>query len=264
MHQSHTNRHIIRWKRFSRAHFAAFRSLHREVQIGVLAVAMLATAGLKTEGQDHVQNSGRQHDDRAQADVSEGDLLFCIESTTQGLAGAISAVTSGTDGAKVVHVAIACREPEATSLSVLEASPSHGVWLTPFQDFISHCEHDAEGHPLVIIGRLRDTLGLAASVRRAHRYIGLPYDTLYMPDETEIYCSELVQLSFLRPDGSHIFPTIPMSFSDSSGSIAPYWQQLYGSRGLSVPEGLPGTNPGALSRDTSLFIYNIKSKLIYK
>jgi iron complex outermembrane receptor protein len=37
----------IRWKRFSRANYAAFMSLHRQVAIGVISVAMLGSAGLK-------------------------------------------------------------------------------------------------------------------------------------------------------------------------------------------------------------------------
>lgn len=39
----------VKWKRFSGAHYAAFQSLHREVQIGVLTVAMLSSVGLKAE-----------------------------------------------------------------------------------------------------------------------------------------------------------------------------------------------------------------------
>jgi iron complex outermembrane receptor protein len=42
-----TTQKIIRWKRFSGANYAAFRSLHRQVTIGVITVAMLGTAGLK-------------------------------------------------------------------------------------------------------------------------------------------------------------------------------------------------------------------------
>lgn len=37
----------VKWKRFSGASYAAFQSLHREVGIGVLTVAMLSSAGLK-------------------------------------------------------------------------------------------------------------------------------------------------------------------------------------------------------------------------
>lgn len=247
-----------KWHRFSRKAYAAFLSLHREVQIGVLCVAMLATAGLKTAGQDTAMTAHTGRHVLTPDDIDDGDLLFCIEPTGEGLSAAISAVTQGFDGAQVVHVGIACHRHDSTAIQLLEATPSHGVWLTSLSDFLDHNEHDALGNPLVIVGRLRDTLGLAASIVRAHQYIGLPYDTLYMPDAAQIYCSELVQLSYLRPDGSAIFPTIPMSFSDSTGQIAPYWQQLYGQRGLAVPEGLPGTNPGAMSRDNALRLYELK------
>lgn len=39
----------VKWKRFSGASYASFMSLHREIRIGVLTVAMLGSAGLKAE-----------------------------------------------------------------------------------------------------------------------------------------------------------------------------------------------------------------------
>jgi len=39
----------VKWKRFSGASYASFQSLHREIRIGVLTVAMLSSAGLKAE-----------------------------------------------------------------------------------------------------------------------------------------------------------------------------------------------------------------------
>ncbi len=182
-------------------------------------------------------------------EIYHGDLLFCIEEPSgDGLSDAIANVTEGVNGSQVVHVGIACEE--LGKMMVLEATPSHGVWLTTIDKFFEEAEYDAEGNPSVLVGRLRDTLGLAASVQRAKQYLGLPYDTLYIPDDKQIYCSELVQLSYLRPDGTPIFHTRPMSFTDSSGDIAPYWKKLYAERGISVPEGTPGTNPGDLSRDS--------------
>ena len=186
-------------------------------------------------------------------EVCHGDLLFCIEEPTgDGLSDAIANVTEGIDGSQVVHVGIACERQGR--MMVLEATPSHGVWLTPIGKFVDEAEADNDGRPAILVGRLRDTLGLATSVERALRYIGLPYDTLYRPDAGQIYCSELVQLSYRRPDGTSIFPTRPMSFSDASGRIAPYWQHLYDERGLPVPEGAPGTNPADLSRDSLTLI----------
>lgn len=184
--------------------------------------------------------------------LQHGDLLFCVEPSGEGLSDAISSVTTGADGAKVVHVAIACLENE--TMKVLEATPAHGVWLTTLEAFLDDVDKDEQGQPRVLVGRLKDTLGITASVAHARQFIGLSYDTLYMPDASQIYCSELVQLSYHRPDGTPVFGTIPMSFSDSTGQIAPYWQRLYEARGLAVPEGLPGTNPGALSRDEALYL----------
>lgn len=42
----------VKWKRFSGASYAAFQSLHKEVGIGVLTVAMLGSAGLKAMGSE--------------------------------------------------------------------------------------------------------------------------------------------------------------------------------------------------------------------
>ena len=63
-----------------------------------------------------------------------------------------------------------------------------------------------------------------------------------------IYCSELVQMCYVDTAGRPIFGTIPMSFHDRSGRILDYWTEFYRQRGMAVPEGQPGTNPGQLSR----------------
>lgn len=43
-----------------------------------------------------------------------------------------------------------------------------------------------------------------------------------------------------------------MNFRDSTGQIAPYWQEHFARLGMPVPEGVPGTNPGELSKDPAL------------
>ena len=55
-------------------------------------------------------------------------------------------------------------------------------------------------------------------------------------------------MCYVGMDGKPIFGTIPMSFHDSTGRILDYWTEFYRQRGMAVPEGLPGTNPGELSR----------------
>jgi hypothetical protein len=63
-------------------------------------------------------------------EIYHGDLLFSIEEPTgDGLSDAIANVTEGVGGSQVVHVGIACEEQDR--MMVLEATTSHGVWVTP-------------------------------------------------------------------------------------------------------------------------------------
>jgi hypothetical protein len=59
---------------------------------------------------------------------------------------------------------------------------------------------------------------------------------------------ELVQMNYVYPGGEPVFDTVPMSFHDASGRVTDYWQTFYSRRGMQVPEGMAGTNPGELSR----------------
>ena len=76
--------------------------------------------------------------------------------------------------------------------------------------------------------------------------MGKPYDYYYLPDDKEIYCSELVQISYVTDDGKLIFSTIPMTFRNREGEIPEFWVKHYAKKGIAIPEGEPGTNPGEL------------------
>ena len=92
------------------------------------------------------------------------------------------------------------------------------------------------------------------SVSDAMRYRGRAYDSYFLPGNDEIYCSELVALSYHTRKGTLCFQPIAMSFHDESGAITPYWQKHYEQAGLTVPEGWPGTNPSELSRRSNVRI----------
>lgn len=159
--------------------------------------------------------------------LAAGDLLFHV--VAEG--NAITDVTPG----MIDHVAIVI-----TPDSVLEAVPSEGVHLTVVDSLL--CQ---DGHWLQ--GRVAHA-DVAQSIANARRYLGQPYDSLYLCDNEAIYCSELVQFSFVDAQGKLLFQPIPMSFHDDSGRILPYWTAFYHRNGLAVPEGQPGTNPGELSQ----------------
>ena len=155
-----------------------------------------------------------------------GDLLFHVAS--QG--NAITDVTPG----MIDHVAIVMSRD-----SVIEAI-GKGVKTTPIDSL-----RQQDGYYLMARVKGADS---KQSLRNALQYLGRPYDRLYLPDNDAIYCSELVQLSFVDKHGKRLFSPIPMSFHDATGHITDYWIQFYAKHNMEVPEGELGTNPGELSQ----------------
>ncbi len=164
--------------------------------------------------------------------LSEGDLLFGVADE----ANAITAVTA-LEGLPVDHVAI---YHEIGGLPfVLEAYPGHGVWLAPLDTMLSR--------GATVQARV-DGADVAASVSRAMRRVGQPYDYLFDAEGETTYCSELVQQCFVDSTSRLIFEPIPMTFRDRDGQIPQQWIDLYAKHGRKVPEGAPGSNPAALLR----------------
>lgn len=166
------------------------------------------------------------------SDLRPGDLLFHI--TNQN--NAITEVTPG----MVDHVAIYLGGD-----SILEAIGC-GVVITPFDSLSKRSGYQ-------LIGRVK-RVDAKRSITNALNYVGRPYDWLYLPDNEAIYCSELVQLSYVDHQGKQLFSTIPMSFHDNSGQITDYWTAFYAKHQMDVPEGKPGTNPGEMSRHPTVDI----------
>ena len=193
-------------------------------------------------------------------DLRNGDLLFVVN----GQGNNITDVTDGVDGLGIDHIAV------FSDGNVIEAIPEYGVVENPLDSFLVRLS-DRES---VLVGRI-EGLDVEESVTNARKFLGKPYDDIFMPSDSAIYCSELVQKSFVFKDGlkerdqnvkevdskatgsgtkHFVFGTIPMSFHDSAGRVTEFWTKFYEVRGLTVPEGEPGTNPGQLSRDPNVRI----------
>ena len=172
----------------------------------------------------------------------EGDLLFsCSEAPN-----AITRVTSGVEALPIDHVGIVHRiGGDDGPLYVIEAIQPM-VCLTPIDTFL--CRNTNASVPQVVVGRVNVGFDVQQSVRRCLMLVGKPYDDLYLPGDSAVYCSELVQMNYVTPAGQAVFGTIPMSFHDSTGRVLDEWVDFYSRRGMAVPEGAPGTNPGELSR----------------
>lgn len=156
-----------------------------------------------------------------------GDLLFHVVQEN-------NAITSVTPG-MIDHVALCISRD-----SVIEAVGA-GVVVTPIDAVLTR----EQGY--YVRGRIKG-IDAGRTLQNARRYLGRPYDRLYLPTDSAIYCSELVQLSAVNRHGEPLLETIPMSFHDATGRITDYWLSFYAQQGMSVPEGWPGTNPGELSQ----------------
>jgi len=183
--------------------------------------------------------------------LQEGDLLFVCSDT----ANAITQVTSGVEALPIDHVGIVHRiGGDDGPLFVIEAIKPV-VCLTPIDTFM--CEG-----PQVLVGRINVAIDVLKSVKNCLNMVGKPYDDLFLPGDSAIYCSELVQLNYVTPGGDLIFDTVPMSFHDATGRVTDYWQDFYSRRGMAVPEGAPGTNPGELSRRPQVTILGKNTKML--
>ena len=191
---------------------------------------------------------GKTQDD---VPLREGDLLFCCTDT----ANAITSVTSGVEGLSIDHVAVFHRIGGDEGLPYVIEAVKPAVRLTPIDTFLCH-------NPHVIVGRVIADYDIHRAVRSCLAMVGKPYDDLYLPGDSAIYCSELVQLNYVDSQGALIFDPVPMSFHDATGQVTDYWLKFYAERGMTVPEGAPGSNPGELSQrpQVSIVAYRLMSR----
>ncbi len=190
--------------------------------------------------------------------MQSGDLVFSYIGRE---GNPISAVTAGYRGARVNHVGVAVRN--ALGTFVLEAFPPE-VRLTHF-DVFARRSHDRSGTERLLFARLKS--GHKELIEPAIRYgldqRDIPYDRLYLSDEAKLYCSELVVDMFKHANGGdEFFAETPMSFrDDATGRIHPDWVAYYAYFGLAVPDGKPGSNPGDISLDARLDIYEVRGDI---
>ena len=183
---------------------------------------------LGAQAQDSLQASSHPY--------RSGDLLFCAQQ-----ASAMEQAIGSSTGA-YTHVAMV-EVDSAGQVWVIEASRGDGVRRVTLDgwDYRTYCLY-----------RLAVPFDTAAVVARAKRFIGQPYDDAFLPDNGQLYCSELVYEAYLDSDGNHLFSCQPMNFRDSTGGMPQYWETHFGRLGIAIPEGVSGTNPTDLARSPLL------------
>lgn len=187
--------------------------------------------------------------------LRKGDLVFVgipmdYSLAEDSMSDAIGAATSAGD-LNIIHTAIADVDPDG-SVWIIDATIRHGVDRHPLDTFLTDFTLKDGSYPEFIVMRLKDTTGVSASVERAKAFTGLVYNFSFTPCDSARYCTELVRDSYLTPEGSFIFSEAPMNFLAPDGTMPTYWEQLFDILGIPVPQGVPGTNPKAMSGEPCL------------
>ncbi|MDF9800740.1 hypothetical protein OKW21_006003 [Catalinimonas alkaloidigena] len=185
--------------------------------------------------------------------AQNGDLLF-QDLDCGPYCESIEKVTEGVDGADFSHMGIVVMQDDQTY--VIEAV-SKGVIATPLKNFLQRNVND-EGQPKIMVGRLKTAYQplIPSALIQAHALLGNPYDEIYTDGDEAYYCSELIYEIFKRANqGKPLFPLAPMTYVDpDTGETFPIWKDYFAERGVKVPEGVAGINPGAISRSLYLEI----------
>ena len=181
--------------------------------------------------------------------LKTGDLIFVgipADYTLDdgSMDAAITQATGLADSLNLIHVAIAEVDAEGQAW-VIDATIKYGVDRHPLDTFLTDFTLKDGSMPEFYIGRVQG-VNAHAAVERAKTYCGRAYDTRFLPDNEELYCSELVQLSYLSAQGEQVFDSEPMNFLAPDGTMPVYWEQLFAILGMDVPQGVPGTNPQAM------------------
>lgn len=176
--------------------------------------------------------------------IKSGDLVFVglpadYGADSSSMSSGISAATGNGSGLNYIHAGIL--EAEGDSLWVIDATIKRGVARYPLDSFL--VDFTLRDGSLPVFEIMRFKKGARELLKNAKKYIGQPYDFHFLPDNGAMYCTELVRDAYLDEEGRPILPEAPMNFKSADGEFAPYWQKLFGSLGVPVPQDVPGTNP---------------------
>ena len=194
--------------------------------------------------------SCKQNQDRLQ----NGDLIFVgipagYDAETGSIDEAIASATAEEGSLNLIHVAIA--EVKADSVWIIDATIAHGVDRHPLDTFLRDFTLRDGSYPTFMVRRV-EGVDADAAVERAKTFCGRAYDVRFLPDNEDLYCSELVQKSYLDETGRPVFPSEPMNFRAQDGTMPPYWEWLFARLGMEVPQDMPGTNPQKMSQAACL------------
>ncbi|MCC8690665.1 YiiX/YebB-like N1pC/P60 family cysteine hydrolase [Xanthomonas campestris pv. raphani] len=177
--------------------------------------------------------------------LHDGDLLFVTAART-GLSGAIDDATATQGAPSFDHVGLVAHD--GRTRVVLHAD-EEGSRQQPLADFIRQARAKQRQ---IFVYRLNaaQRAAIPDAIAQARRMLGKPYNLTYVQDDNSYYCSDFIERAFRA---HQVFALQPMNFKNpQSGQMSAYWTEFYRSKGMDVPQGLPGTNPNDMARAPAL------------
>ena len=195
----------------------------------------------KSVVRQQASSAAQQVPKKERCGVATGTLIFVKD--TAGMGQAVAATTG-----KYTHVGIViCTD---SGEYVYEALPKRGVICRPLKEWSNGRNAASKEDELIVMRRPSVAFDTVRLLRSLKGFVGTPYDDYFMPNNGRLYCSELVYECYFDKEGNHIFEARPMNFNASNGKPHPYWVKHFKRIAATVPQGVPGTNPSDIFKET--------------
>lgn len=178
-----------------------------------------------------------------ESSLQRGDLLFV------GGDSQMDNAIMGSTG-YFTHVAIVDRQGD--DIYLIESTPQHGVTYRPIADFYQDAMLSDSTRATIYGMRLAHPFDVDKAIAIAKSHIGEAYDSLYLPGNDRVYCSELITEAYLDMDGKPIFSLHSMNFRDVNGDMPQFWIDWYQQLHAPIPEGVLGSNPNNMFKSSKL------------
>lgn len=181
--------------------------------------------------------------------LENGDLIF-QNGECGPLCIAINKVTPAIYGNHYAHIGIVSIEND--SVFVIEAIGDQ-VQKNTIIEFLFR------NNETILVGRLKKKYKdlIPQAILFSKQQLGLPYDDDFLYNNGKYYCSELIYDAFKFANHDKPFFVLnPMTFkAPDSKAFFPGWVAYYKKRGIPIPEGELGCNPGGIGQSDKLEIY---------
>lgn len=182
-------------------------------------------------------------------ELRNGDLIFQESHSEKGAGNAIKNVTRSAGEYQFTHVGIVYIPNDEDGVFVIEAT-TPVVRMVPLHLYLLPDGEEGDD-PISVVGRLKDEYRhcIPGALREALQLLGKEYDYGFVLNNDKYYCSELIYDILLKAnEGQEVFSLNRMTFKNNvSGKTDAGWLSFFESKGLEIPEGEWGINPGAMS-----------------